>query len=377
MSCPERPRERAVLAVARDRAVDEPRVLLAQALVADAEPVHHAGPEATRAARRARATSRSSTSRPPSVLRFEPDRALAAVEREEQRRRGRLVGALVVAAATSGCSRPSRCPRPSARRRRSRRAAASRSRPGAAAMRSRTRTPSERRRRSCRRAAAARPRLPSSSRASSTVAGAPADVLHHLARLRDQVAVRARHLAVRQVEVVLEARRARCRRAPRAAAISVHWSRLMPITPQLFAAPSGDLLGHVREVLRGRADPAGHAHHARHLERLATGGPCRSAGRGSPRGRSRSTRARAGCRARSSRSTNSMIVSNEFSKTVLKTKSFRCGGVLRVVHRAHVERRHVRPQLAQVLDPLLDRDADGAGRVVDDHVVRPRPGSPR
>ena len=43
--------------------------------------------------------------------------------------------------------------------------------------------------------------------------------------------------------------------------------------------------------------------------------------------------------------------------------------VLRVVHRAHVERGHVRPQLAQVLDPLLDRDADRAGRVVDDHVV--------
>ena len=34
--------QRAVLPVARDRAVDEPRVALAQRLVADAEPVHHA-----------------------------------------------------------------------------------------------------------------------------------------------------------------------------------------------------------------------------------------------------------------------------------------------------------------------------------------------
>ena len=37
--------QRAVLAVAGDRAVDEPGVLLAQALVADAEAVEHAGAE--------------------------------------------------------------------------------------------------------------------------------------------------------------------------------------------------------------------------------------------------------------------------------------------------------------------------------------------
>src|SRR6187549_2818010 len=44
---------------------------------------------------------------------------------------------------------------------------------------------------------------PSSSRASAT--GAAADVLGHLAGLRDQLAVRLRHLAVGQVEVVLDA----------------------------------------------------------------------------------------------------------------------------------------------------------------------------
>ena len=44
-------------------------------------------------------------------------------------------------------------------------------------------------------------------------------------------------------------------------------------------------------------------------------------------------------------------------------------GVLRVVHRAHVQRGDVGPKRAQVLEPLLDRHADRAGRVVDDHVV--------
>ena len=66
---------------------------------------------------------------------------------------------------------------------------------------------------------------------------------------------------------------------------------------------------------------------------------------------------------------NSMIVSKLFSNTALKTKSLRRARVLGVVHRAHVQRRDVGLQLAQVLDPLLDRDPDRAGRVVDDHVV--------
>ena len=43
--------------------------------------------------------------------------------------------------------------------------------------------------------------------------------------------------------------------------------------------------------------------------------------------------------------------------------------VLRVVHRAHVQRGHVGAKLAQVGDALLDRHADGARRVVHDHVV--------
>ena len=43
--------------------------------------------------------------------------------------------------------------------------------------------------------------------------------------------------------------------------------------------------------------------------------------------------------------------------------------VLGVVHRGHVQRRHVRLQRLEVGDPLLERHADRAGRVVDDHVA--------
>ena len=64
-----------------------------------------------------------------------------------------------------------------------------------------------------------------------------------------------------------------------------------------------------------------------------------------------------------------MIVSKLFSKTALKTKSLRRLRVLGVVHRAHVQRGDVGPQRPQVLEPLLDRDPDRAGRVVDDHVA--------
>ena len=45
MSWPGAVAQRAVLAVAADRAVDDPRVDLPQRLVADAEAVEHAGPE--------------------------------------------------------------------------------------------------------------------------------------------------------------------------------------------------------------------------------------------------------------------------------------------------------------------------------------------
>ena len=124
----------AVLAVAGDRAEDDRRVGLAHALVADPEPVEHAGAEAVEDDVVALDQAQQRLA-PGLALEVEPDRALAAVEREVERRAGAqrlLLVARRSRAAPSGCSRPCRCPRPSAPRRRGRRAAASRSRPAAA-----------------------------------------------------------------------------------------------------------------------------------------------------------------------------------------------------------------------------------------------------
>ena len=46
--------------------------------------------------------------------------------------------------------------------------------------------------------------------------------------------------------------------------------------------------------------------------------------------------------------------------------------VLGVVHRAHVERGHLGAAGVEVRDPLIHRDADGAGGEVDDHRVADR-----
>ena len=88
-------RIRPVLAVAGDRAVDEPRVLLAQPLVADAEAVHHAGPE--------RLEQHVGAAREPQQhvaaagrLEVDPDGPLAAVQRQERRGRRAGIGALVL-----------------------------------------------------------------------------------------------------------------------------------------------------------------------------------------------------------------------------------------------------------------------------------------
>ncbi len=83
-----------VLAIAADRAVDEAGVLLAHPLIADAQTVEHAGAEglehdvvlAHEAQQRLTA---------PLALEVQADRALVAVQRQEQRRGGRRVGALV------------------------------------------------------------------------------------------------------------------------------------------------------------------------------------------------------------------------------------------------------------------------------------------
>ena len=97
MSWPARCGVGPVLAVAGDRAVDDPRVGLAQALVADAEPVEHARAEALEHDVVRRATRRRKASRPASDLRSMPDRALAAVERQVERRARAELLVLVVA----------------------------------------------------------------------------------------------------------------------------------------------------------------------------------------------------------------------------------------------------------------------------------------
>ena len=89
------PRVGTVLPVARDRAVDEPRVRLTQRLVADPEPLHHARPE--RLEHDVVLAHQPQQHLPPAVaLEVQPDRALAAVEREEEGGLRRVVGALVV-----------------------------------------------------------------------------------------------------------------------------------------------------------------------------------------------------------------------------------------------------------------------------------------
>ena len=88
----------AVLAVAGDRAEDDAGVGLAHALVADPEPVEHAGAEAVEDDVVALDQAQQRLA-PLLALEVEPDRALAAVEREVERRARAqlllLVGAVV------------------------------------------------------------------------------------------------------------------------------------------------------------------------------------------------------------------------------------------------------------------------------------------
>ena len=85
----------AILAVAGDGAVDEPRIALAQALVADAQAVEHARPKRLE---QHVGVLREAQQHLSALLglQIDPDRALTAVQREEQRATRGLVGALVV-----------------------------------------------------------------------------------------------------------------------------------------------------------------------------------------------------------------------------------------------------------------------------------------
>ncbi len=86
---------RAVLAVAADRAVDDPRVHRAHRLVADAEAVEHAGPEGLEHDVGAGDEPQQHLA-PGGLLEVDPHRGLVAVQREEQRPLRGVLGALVV-----------------------------------------------------------------------------------------------------------------------------------------------------------------------------------------------------------------------------------------------------------------------------------------
>ncbi len=211
--------------------------------------------------------------------------------------------------------------------------------------------------------------MPSSSRASATRRRAAADVFGHLARLADQVAVRAAHRPVRQVEVVLDPgadvaaeHQRRAEQLPLVAGDADH----LPLVGALRAA--GDLVRHHGDVARGRADAAGDAHHQGDLQRRLEQAHVEE-------------RVEVGDVA----GVEALVLGldpelphrgEELDDRVeavledgLEDEVFAPARVLRVVHRAHVQRRHFRPALAQVLEPLLHRDPDRPGRVVDDHVV--------
>jgi hypothetical protein len=128
------------------------------------------------------------------------------------------------------------------------------------------------------------------------------------------------------------------------------------------------LLGHVGEVARRRADTAGDPHHARdlqrrlqqpHVEQRVEVGQV-------PGVEALVLGPDAGLVHRLEQRDDRVerVLEHGLEHEVLSPAR-----VLRVVHRAHVERPDVRLELAQVGDPLLDRHADGARRVVDHHVI--------
>ena len=180
----------------------------------------------------------------------------------------------------------------------------------------------------------------------------PARVRRHPRRPRDQLAVGPRHLAVGQIEVVLEAdadvaaERQRRRQQPPTARARCR----SPPTDAARPAPARPCGATLRAV--GRIPPITPI-----MNENCSGGceqrPCRAADPASRRARSRSTRARAGCRAPSSRSSNARIVVERVLEHALNTNSLPPRRVLRVVHRAHVQRADLGPQLAQVRHALL------------------------
>jgi hypothetical protein len=191
---------RARLPVAGDRAQHEARVGLAQPLPPEAQAVEHPRAEglqqdvvvADQAQQRLATAVR---------LEIQAHGALAAVEGHEQRALGGVLGAL------EGRRSPAEVvPRAGVLDLRDLRAEiGQQQRAEAAGQQARQIEDPDPVQRAEHQAAAARSPRPSIARASSTVARRAPNVLGELTGLGDQVAVRAGHGAVRQVEVVLQA----------------------------------------------------------------------------------------------------------------------------------------------------------------------------
>ena len=289
-----------------------------------------------------------------SHLQVEPDRALAAVQREEQRRgRARLHARVLRRRPADVVAEPGVLDLEHVgavvgeqQRADSRRAAAARGRaPGCRAQRARSCEHRSAPRRPSRRGGR-RPRPSARARA-------------------DEVAVGARHRAVRAGRSCPPARRAPSRRAPAPRRRASTAAREIPISPQWL--PAG-MLSTIAARLRavGGTPPStpitqetcsGGVQHALVDERLE---------------RADVPEVEALVLGLDPELVHRLEQRDDLVERVgedhREHEVAPAARVLRVVHRAHVQRRDVGPERAQVGDPLLDRHADRARGEVDDDV---------
>ncbi len=138
----------------------------------------------------------------------------------------------------------------------------------------------------------------------------------------------------------------RSRPATPTAATIIHCSRLTAMTPHV--EPSGttlDMCARFRAV--ALIPPSTPWISENWIGRVITPMSMQRRDR-SRRGRRRSTRTRASRRPRSSAASRNTMSSKWFSNTKLKTNAFRFDAVLRVVHRAHVQRADLGLQVGDV-----------------------------
>ena len=151
-----------------------------------------------------------------------------------------------------------------------------------------------------------------------------------------------------------------------AAATSIHWSREMPITPQCEPAGMFSTIAARLRAVGGM--PPIDAHHAVHVQR-----GLQHAHVDQRREAADVADVEALVLGFDVQLVHRLEQLDDLVERVcedhLEDEVLARARVLGVVHRAHVQRRHLRAAGAQIFDPLLHRDADRAGRVVDDHRV--------